>query len=148
MTGLKYNEISRYITDGTKDNGIDAVYYDPSRNKLFLIQAKWSNKGASTIGTGELHKFFTGTYDLLNEEWTKFNEKFKIISAEISAGIRNDPEIVLIATYNSDNPVSAECEEIVSDFLKENNSDSQDVVAFEKYELKKIIRSIKAAKTG
>ena len=80
LTGLKYNEISRYITDGTKDNGIDAVYYDPSRNKLFLIQAKWSNKGASTIGTGELHKFFTGTYDLLNEEWTKFNEKFKIIS--------------------------------------------------------------------
>ena len=148
LTGLKYNEISKYITDGSKDNGIDAVYYDPSRNKLFLIQAKWSNKGTSTIATGDLRKFIAGTYDLLNEEWGKFNEKFKAISTEISKGIRNDPEIVLIATYNSDNPISSECKEIVDEFLKENNSDSQDVVAFEKFELKRIIRCVKAAKAG
>lgn len=148
LAGLKYNEVSRYITDGSKDNGIDAVYYDLSRNKLFLIQAKWSNKGTSTIGTGELHKFVSGTYDLLNEEWAKFNEKFKAISAEISIGIRNDPEIVLVATYNSDNPISPECKDLINDFLNENNSDSQDVVSFEKFELKRIIRCIKAAKAG
>lgn len=148
LTGLKYNVLAKYITDGTKDNGIDAVYYDSTRNKLFLVQAKWSNKGTSTIATGELRKFIAGTYDLLNEEWSKFNSKFKAISSEISQGIRKDPEIVLVATYNSDGAISTECKDIVEEFLNENNSDTQDVVSFENFELKKIIRSIKAAKAG
>ncbi|CAN5515394.1 AIPR family protein [soil metagenome] len=148
LSGLKYAELAKYITDGAKDNGIDAVYFDPTKNKLFLIQAKLSSKGTSTIGTGDIRKFVAGTYDLLNEEWSKFNIKFKAISTEISAGIRSDPEIVLVATYNSDNPISTDCQEIINDFLKDNNSDSQDVVSFEKFELKRLIRCIKSVKTG
>jgi AIPR protein len=148
LTGLKYGELARFITDGTKDNSIDAVYFDSGRNKLFLIQSKWSNKGASTIGTGELRKFVAGTYDLLNEDWKKFNNKFKAISSEISAGIRSDPEIVLVAAYNSDNPLSQECTEIIDRFLQENNSDTQDVVSFAKFDLKRIIRCVKASKSG
>ena len=148
LSGIKYSEIKKYITDGPADNGIDAIYHDSSKNKLFILQSKWSNKGTSTIATGELHKFLKGTCDLLNEDWSKFNKKIKDISSEISKSIRNDPEIVLVATFNSDNPISIECQSIIDDFLKNNNSDSQDVVSFEKFDLKRIVRHIKSVKAG
>lgn len=140
--------MARYITDGTKDNGIDGVYYDEKKNKLYLVQAKWSNKGTGTIETGELRKFIAGVYLLLNEEWKKFNSRFKAISEEISAGIKKDPEIVVVAAFNSDNDVSEECKDIVNEFLDENNSDSQEIVIFNKFDLKRIVRTIKAAQTG
>jgi len=148
LSGLRYEEVAKYVTDGTKDNGIDGVYYDEKKNKLYLVQAKWSNKGSGTIDTGDLRKFIAGVYLLLNEEWKKFNSRFKSISAEISEGIKKDPEIVVIAAFNSDNDISDECREIVNEFLSENNSDSQEIVIFNKFDLKKIVRTIKAAQTG
>lgn len=148
LSGLSYENVGNYVTDGTRDNGIDGVYYDNKKNKLYIIQAKWSTKGTGTIETGELRKFIAGIYLLLNEEWKKFNPRFKAISAEISAGLQNDPEVVIIAAFNSDNDLSLDCKEIVDEFLNENNSDSQDVVTFSKFDLRKIVRTIKAAQTG
>lgn len=148
LSGHKYSELTRYITDGTKDNGIDGVFYDEVKNKLYLVQAKWSTKGTGTIETGELRKFIAGVYDLLNEEWKKFNSKFKAISDEISKGIKLDPEIVIVIAFNSENDVSKEAQEIINEFLDENNSDSQEVVSFIKFDIKKIVRTIKAAQSG
>lgn len=148
LAGMTYDQVAKYIVDGTKDNGVDGVLYDNLRNKLYFVQAKWSGKGTSTIETGDLHKFITGAYDLLNEDWSKFNNRVKNISKEISDGIRNDPEIVLVAAYNSDNPVSTECQEIIKEFLEENNSDSQDVVSFRVFDLKRLLRTIKTVKSG
>ncbi|NDI86800.1 AIPR family protein [Undibacterium crateris] len=148
LSGEKYPGLSKYVTDGSKDNGIDGVFYDPSRNKLYIVQAKWSTKGTGTIDTGDLRKFIAGVYDLLNEEWTKFNKRFKAIASEISSGIKRDPEIVLVVAFNSDNEISEECQEIIDKFLSENNSDSQDIVTFFKFDLKKIIRTIKTAQSG
>jgi hypothetical protein len=44
LSGLSYADVAKYVTDGTKDNGIDGVYYDDKKNKLYIIQAKWSRK--------------------------------------------------------------------------------------------------------
>ena len=148
IANIKYSNLSKYIIDGPKDNGIDAAYFDSAKNKIYLIQSKWSHKGTSTIGVGDIGKFIDGAYDLLNEEWNKFNARLKNISIEISAGIRRDPEIILIAAFNSNNPLSTEVKEKINDFLKENNSDSQDIVSFEIFDLNKIIRAIKSTKDG
>lgn len=148
LSGQPYSSIVKNITDGSRDNGIDGVYFDSARNKLYIVQSKWSAKGTGTIDTGDLRKFTAGVYDLLNEEWTKFNKRFTAISGSISSGIRKDPEIVLIAAYNSDNPLSDDCQKIVDAFLKENNSESQEVVSFKTFGLKHLVRTIKAVKSG
>lgn len=148
LSNTTYSQIVKYVTDGTKDNGIDGVFYDIGRNKLYLIQSKWSTKGTGTIETGDLRKFISGVYDLLNEEWASFNKRFKAISAEISAGIKSDPEIVLVAAYNSDNKLSDDCRQIINEFLSENNSDSQEVVSFMVFDLKHLVRTIKNIKSG
>jgi len=148
LSGQSYSHIVDHVTDGVKDNGIDGVLYDTGRNKLYLIQSKWSSKGTGTIETGELRKFVAGAYDLLNEEWNKFNSRFKAIAPLISAGIRKDPEIILVAVYNSNNPISGECKTIVDDFLADNNSDSQEVVSFKTFDLTHLVRAMKTVKSG
>lgn len=148
LSGISYPQVSKYVVDGSGDNGIDGVLYDSPRNKLYIVQAKWSTKGTSTIETGDLRKFIAGVYDLLNEDWGKFNVRVKNIGEELSKAIRNDPEIVLVAAFNSDNPLSTDCQEIVDEFLAENNSDSQDVVTFRLFDLKRLLRTIKTVKSG
>lgn len=148
LTGLPYSSVKDYVVDGSRDNGIDGVAYDAPKNKLYLVQAKWSNKGTGTIDTGDLRKFIAGVYDLLNENWEKFNARYGIIANKISDAIRNDPEIVVVAAFNSDNPISRECEDIISDFLAENNSDHQEIVTFRQFDLKRLIRTINSIKAG
>lgn len=148
LAGTTYSQVAKYIIDGTRDNGVDGVYYDGLRNKLYIVQAKWSTKGTGTIDTGDLRKFIAGVYDLLNEDWTKFNSRMESISPEISTAIRNDPEIIVVAAYNSDSNISEDCRTIINSFLSDNNSDSQEVVAFRAFDLKRILRTIKAVKSG
>jgi len=148
VSGLPYKDVAKYITDGTKDNGIDGCFYDANKNKLFLIQSKWSTNGTKTIDTGDTHKFIQGAYDLLDLDWKKFNARFHAISAELTAGLGNDPEIILVVSYNSDNPLSDDCKGILDKFLSENNSDDQEVVAYTTFDLTKIVRTIKASKSG
>lgn len=148
LAGVTYAQVAKYIVDGTGDNGIDGVFYDSPRNKLYIVQSKWSTKGTSTIDTGDLRKFIAGVYDLLNEDWKKFNPRVEAIADEISKAIRNDPEIVLVAAYNSDNSISPDCQTIVKEFLDENNSESQEVVTFRAFELKRLLRTIKTIKSG
>lgn len=148
LSGTSYPQIAKYIVDGSRDNGVDGVFYDSPRNKLYIVQSKWSTKGTSTIEVGDLRKFIAGVYDLLNEDWTKFNKRVAAIADEISKAIRNDPEIILVAAYNSDNPISSDCQVVVSKFLTDNNSDGQEVVSFRPFDLKRILRTIKTVKSG
>ncbi len=148
ISGLPYKDIAKYITDGGNDHGIDGCYYDPNKNKLFLIQSKWSAGGTKTIGTGDIHKFVQGVYDVLDMNWNDFNPRFAAISAEISAGIANDPEIVIVTAYSSDNPLSVDCVKLFDKFLADNNSDDQEVVSYTTFQLTRIIRALKNSKSG
>lgn len=148
ISGLPYKDIAKYITDGTNDHGIDGCFYDANKNKLFLIQAKWSSAGTKTIDTGDVHKFVQGVYDLLDLDWTKFNSRFQDIAAELESGIKNDPEIILVSAYNSDNPISDDCKKIFEKFLAENNYEDQEIVSYTAFTIPNIIRTLKTSKAG
>ena len=148
LSGLPYKDIAKYITDGGNDHGIDGCFYDANKNKLFLVQSKWSAGGAKTIGTGDVLKFIQGVYRVLDLDWNSFNARFTAISTEITAGISKDPEIVLVTTYSSDNPISPDCKDLFEKFLEDNNTDAQEVVSYSTFPLTQIIRALKNAKLG
>jgi hypothetical protein len=81
-------------------------------------------------------------------DWKKFNSRFSAISAEVNAGLQSDPEVILVTTYNSDNPLSEDCKNIFNKFLEENNSDDQEVVSYTTFNLTKIVRAVKYSKSG
>ncbi|MBB4199980.1 hypothetical protein CCR94_03010 [Rhodoblastus sphagnicola] len=148
LGGVDYTTACRYITDGGRDNGIDGVFYEKTKNTLYIVQSKWSEKGTGTIETGDLHKFIMGVYALLNEEWSKFNDRFNTIKNEISGAIKNDPAIVLVIAYNSDNKISSDCKSIIEKFLDDNNLDSQEVVSYKTFSLKDIVRAMRSVHNG
>ena len=52
------------VTDGTGDNGIDAVYFDAAEKNCFLVQTKWIASGNGSVEVGDVHKFIQGVKDL------------------------------------------------------------------------------------
>ena len=148
ISGLSYKDSAKYVTDGGEDQGIDGCYYDANKNRLHLVQTKWSSAATKTIDTGSIHKFIAGTYLLLDLKWNEFNSRFKKISAEIEAGLSKDPQIVLVVVYNSDSPLSGHAQKILDKFLLDNNSDEQDVVTYSVFGLSKLVRAVQAAKSG
>jgi len=148
ISGLSYKDSAKYVTDGGEDQGIDGCYYDANKNRLHLVQTKWSSAATKTIDAGSIHKFVAGTYLLLDLKWSEFNERFKKISAEIEAGLSNDPQIVLVVVYNSDSQISGHVKKILDKFLSDNNSDEQDVVTYSVFGLSKLVRAVQAAKSG
>jgi hypothetical protein len=148
ISGLSYKDSAKYVTDGSEDQGIDGCYYDANKNRLHLVQTKWSSAATKTIDTGSIHKFVAGTYLLLDLKWNEFNDRFRKISAEIEAGLSKDPQIILSVVYNSDSQISAHAKKILDKFLYDNNSDEQDVVTYSVFGLSKIVRAVQAAKSG
>jgi len=69
------DQFAASITDGSKDNGIDAIYYDPNFEELYLVQSKWNHLGDSEPDLGEIKKFIDGVEDLISLKFHKFNEK-------------------------------------------------------------------------
>lgn len=148
ISGLSYKDSAKYVTDGGEDQGIDGCYYDANKNRLHVVQTKWSSAATKTIDTGSIHKFVAGTYLLLDLKWSEFNDRFKKIAAEIEAGLNKDPQIVLAVVYNSDTPLSTHVQKLLDKFLSDNNSDEQDVVTYTVFGLSKLVRAVQAAKSG
>jgi len=71
------------LMDGGNDNGIDAVYFDRTKNRLWLIQAKVG--GAPDMG--ENKKFCDGMKDLINGRFDKFNDTFSRFESDVEEAL-------------------------------------------------------------
>ncbi|TPJ71351.1 hypothetical protein [Mesorhizobium sp. B2-6-2] len=63
------------VVDGSNDNGIDAIYYDPATATLILVQSKWNNSHGGSIDSAGVLKFVQGARDLISQKKERFNEK-------------------------------------------------------------------------
>lgn len=84
------------IVDGGDDNGIDAIYYDDSEAKLYLVQSKWIHNGIGEPDNGSVKKFIAGIHDLLSLNLDRFNKKITKRQDEIS-GFMSNPNLQIIA---------------------------------------------------
>src|SRR5262252_5251069 len=57
------------VTDGTGDNGIDAVYFEPVERNCLMVQSKWISNGNGSADVGYVHKFIRGIRDLLEAKF-------------------------------------------------------------------------------
>ncbi|MED0998349.1 AIPR family protein [Bacillus mobilis] len=87
-------DFAKSITDGSGDNGIDAIYYDRNYEELYLVQSKWNHAGDSEPELGEIKKFIDGVEDLISLKFHKFNEKVNKRKEEIKEYLLN-PKIKL-----------------------------------------------------
>jgi hypothetical protein len=94
IAGVGDQVVADAVTDGTGDNGIDAVYVDAA-DVVVLVQAKWSVAGTGSIGLGEARNFIAGLKDLTDERYDRFNSKFQSHVSELQAALLN-PDVSFV----------------------------------------------------
>ena len=77
LTNATPAEAATTITDGSGDNGIDAIYFDRPTKTLYAVQSKWHSDGNGSLDRGDVLKFIKGFDDLANQDMDRFNAKMK-----------------------------------------------------------------------
>lgn len=113
------------IVDLFDDNGIDAIYFDPDEKLLFLVQSKWRKNGKGSIDSAEVMKFVQGVRDLLDADFTRFNQKVQKQQAAILAAL-DDPSVrfKLILVHTGIQALSKHAQRPLDDLLAEVNDAS------------------------
>ena len=105
LAGCDPSDAAASIIDGANDNGIDAIYFDESETKLYVVQAKWIHDGKGEPDNGSVKKFIAGIHDLLSLNLDRFNEKVTLRQDEISSTLSNaglQIVVILVPTGNAD----------------------------------------------
>ncbi len=114
------------VTDGSGDNGIDAVYYDAAEKNCLLVQSKWNSSGNGSVEVGDVHKFIQGITDVLDAKFEKFNSKMdrhrdKVFAALSDASAR----FTIVLTYTGEQFLSPDASGPLAQLLGEMNSPSE-----------------------
>lgn len=129
-TEIDNSIVANSITDGSKDNGIDLIYYNKEKNELCLVQSKYNHKGNSEPTIGEIHSFIGGVKDLINTKFDKFNQKVNDRRGEIVSILEKSKlKFKIILVYTATN-LSQDARREFNDLLEELN-DFRDVAELE-----------------
>jgi hypothetical protein len=126
LANIKPQEAAVSVVDGSKDNGIDAIYYQPPERVLYIVQSKWRHDGTGSVDRGEMQKFLKGFKDLVNARWERFNEKVSKRAAEIESALNDaSTRIILVVAYTGQEPLSAEVKQDLKDAVDEINDTAE-----------------------
>jgi hypothetical protein len=108
--------VANAIVDGGKDNGLDAIYYDPTSKTLFLVQSKWSNSHASSIESGAVLKFLQGVQDLVSLKKGRFNDKIQKRWNIIEDALKKLTSVRLVVAYSGSGKIDPDIQDKIDDF--------------------------------
>ncbi|HEY8984943.1 MAG TPA: AIPR family protein [Streptomyces sp.] len=120
LTDCTSEEAAESVIDGRDDFGIDAVAFSASAPELWLIQAKWSDKGKAGFDTSAAHKLVHGLKKLDNRDFDQFNERFRRLADRVRS-VLDDPtcKVVLVIAVMGEGQLSSEAEAILKEAAQE-----------------------------
>jgi hypothetical protein len=123
MAGVDVDTAGRAVTDGFHDGGLDAIWFEPRTDTLFLVQSKWSDSGNRPIDTEGTNAFTSGARDLLNERFERFNDNVRSKKADILTALYADRSIRirLITIHSASQPTAPHVRRPVDDLVEELN---------------------------
>ena len=102
-TNASIEEAVAASIDGGDDHGIDSVFIDPTET-IWLIQSKYIDSGKGEPALGDVNKFESGVRDLLNQQYSRFNQtlqqKIPALNIAFDTGIAK-VKAVLVYTGNA-----------------------------------------------
>jgi hypothetical protein len=118
------------VTDGGDDNGIDAIYFDPTERRVVIVQSKWDSDGRGSPAVADVEKLLQGFRDLINARFDRFNAKIQTRRAQLETAL-DDPNVtfLLVFAHTGQEALSDHATRLLEDLLAEVN-DTTEVVAF------------------
>lgn len=86
LAGVVPAQAANAVVDGGEDNGIDAIYFDRSKNRLLLVQSKAGD--APDMGANK--KFCDGIRDLQAGRFNKFNKNFARVQTDVEDALESE----------------------------------------------------------
>ncbi|GAA3355944.1 AIPR family protein [Saccharopolyspora gregorii] len=122
LAGFDRDQAAETVIDGCDDYGIDAVAVDDENKHLWLVQAKWSDKGKAGIDEGAAHKLLRGLRLILNNELDLFNDRFQVFADDVREVVgAYSGKITLVLAAAGDAPLSPSVQKIFDDQCDELN---------------------------
>ncbi|MGI8307611.1 AIPR family protein [Saccharopolyspora hattusasensis] len=143
LTGCDSGQAAMAVIDDFADKGIDAIGVDEDTSRLWLIQAKWSDKGRAGVSEEAAHKLLYGLELILNNELSAFNDRFQDFADRVRNVVNSyDMKIDLVFAVTGSNDFSVSVRDILNRRCLELNS-GQPIVSYTKLgieELHEIVR--------
>jgi len=85
LTGCSLVDAAAALVDGGGDGGIDAIYYSPANNTLWVVQSKYVADGRGQPSLGDVGKYKAGLENLLQGKLEAFlaNEAWKAVIPKV-----------------------------------------------------------------
>ncbi|MBD9424800.1 AIPR family protein [Pseudomonas sp. PDM15] len=74
-TNATPKEAAEAVIDDGDDNGIDAIYFDPTEKEVILAQAKWINSGSGEPEAKDVSNFIDGIKDIIENNQEPFRKE-------------------------------------------------------------------------
>lgn len=116
-------EAAEAVTDGADDHGIDAVLVSPTTTEIWLVQAKWSNRGAARLDGTAVRKLLHGLEQLVDYQYARFNAKFQRIVGQVNSVLNGyTPRIHLVLAALGENGPTGEGQDLLDGAVAEYNA--------------------------
>lgn len=120
LTDCSSEEAAGGVIDGRDDFGIDCVAFSASGSEIYLIQAKWKDKGTAGFDTEAALKLIHGLKKLDNRDLDHFNERLQLLSDRVH-GVLQLPtcRVNLVIALMGDGRLSKETLDILDEAARE-----------------------------
>jgi hypothetical protein len=120
------DELANAITDGSKDGGIDVIYFDTKEAVLYLGQSKWHDDGHGSLELGDALKFLDGVRKVLDNDLDGFNERIKSKKSDIERAVFDaNAKFVLVIAHTGQEALSDEVGSAISQYVDAQNDTSE-----------------------
>lgn len=126
MTETPIAELGSAITDGSKDGGIDLVYFNAAELTLYLVQTKWHEDGHGSMELGEVLKFIEGVKKVLDNNLDGLNERVKGKKADIERALFDaNAKFMLVLAHTGQEDLSEEVGAALGSYVETQNDTSE-----------------------
>ncbi|WFE60232.1 AIPR family protein [Micromonospora sp. WMMD712] len=98
LTGCDSAAAADAVVDGQNDIGIDAVATDKTGSHLWLVQAKWSDKGKARFEVADALKFVDGLRHIDGRKFDRFNMRFQDLADRVDAVLSTPGSKITLVT--------------------------------------------------
>ena len=126
LAEIPLEELPQYVTDGTKDGGIDLIYFDSKERTLYLTQSKWHEDGHGSIELGDALKFIEGVRKVLDNDLDQLNERINSRKTDIERAVFDaNAKFVLVLAHTGQEDLSGEVAGAFESYVESQNDTSE-----------------------
>jgi hypothetical protein len=125
LAGITAVEAAQTVTDGSGDNGIDALHYDLATKTMYVVQAKWHGDGNGSFDRADILKFTKGFDDLASQNFSRFNAKARAKEPMAKVAFADDQaRYVLVPIHTGAQDFATDPQQDLDDCLARYNDTS------------------------